>query len=117
MATKRSPGPTSRLSKVTPVTSNRWFATPPVAAAISSEVQRGIIAAPPYRAAMGRGTIHRRVNGGGVRRRPLHHSAALSGPPPHELRSRGGADLVHCRSCRALACNQRVVKRKHAVAD
>ena len=36
MATNRSPGPTSRLSKVTPVTSNGALAVPPVAAAISA---------------------------------------------------------------------------------
>ena len=37
MATNRSPGPTSRLSKVTPLTSNGALAVPPVAAAISSD--------------------------------------------------------------------------------
>jgi protein ImuB len=32
---------------------------------------------------VGRGTIHRRVNGGGVGAKPLHHSTSSSGPPPH----------------------------------
>jgi hypothetical protein len=38
MATNRSPGCTSRLSKVTPVTSKDALARPPVAASISAEV-------------------------------------------------------------------------------
>ena len=31
---------------------------------------------------MGRGTIQRRLNGGGVGAKPLHHSTSSSGPPP-----------------------------------
>src|SRR5438270_7288826 len=41
---------------------------------------------------MGRGTAQRRLRGGGVWRRPLHHAA--HGPPPHELRSQGGARVT-----------------------
>src|SRR5690348_8314950 len=58
--------------------------------------------APPYRAAMGRGTIHRRVNGGGVGAKPLHHSTSSSGSPPHELRSLGGAQDCDYPSLRRL---------------
>ena len=50
---------------------------------------------PPYFAEMGRGTIPRRGNGGGVLARsqsPLHHAA--HGSPPHELRSQGGTAMT-----------------------
>src|SRR6185437_6302911 len=61
----------------------------------------------------------------GARSGPLHHSAALSGPPPHEPRSQGGnsvppADLVadaNAELVRAAAadfehCGDRLARRK-----
>ena len=37
----------------------------------------------------GRGTTHRRVNGGGVGAKPLHHSTSSSGPPPQPSAGEG----------------------------
>ena len=54
MATNKSPGPTSRLSKVTPATSNDALALPPQAASISALVHSGLILAPPCAAGAGR---------------------------------------------------------------
>ena len=46
--------------------------------------------APPCRAAMGRGTAAE-GSGGGVGADPSTTQSSLHGPPPHELRSQGGA--------------------------
>src|SRR4249919_1937350 len=92
MATNRSPGPTSRLSKVTPVASKFALAVPPVAAAISSLVQRGVT-----------GPIPSPFVSSEVETRP---STSL------------GTNGVVCKlSQRALAGDEGVVERQLAVTD
>src|SRR3954452_2186203 len=117
MATNRSHACTSRLSKVTPVASNGSLAEPPVAAAISSQGQRGVTEVPPCeRSSWGGETCGAWWRGRRrARQLPLQHF--LCGkwfPSPsadrEELRSRGP-------SCRALARNQCVVERQDLVAD
>src|SRR6185369_3376638 len=118
MATNRKPGATSRLSKVTPVTSNGALAVPPVAAAISALVQRGVTAVPPCeRSSWGGEPCEAWWRGRRCRRLlPLHHSLCGEWFPSPSRRD--GEELWStARSRRALPRDQRIVEREHPVAD
>src|SRR6185437_9646977 len=51
----------------------------------STEGCRTCFRAPPCAAGVGRGTIHRRVNGGGVKQRRSYPSTSFAGSPPHRF--------------------------------
>src|SRR5688500_14841125 len=92
IATNKLPGPTSRLSNVTPVTSKSPLALPPVASAISADVHSGAVTLAPQ---------------------PFV-SIEVETRPSTSL----GTNGIWCaRSCRALAGDDHVVEREHPVAD
>src|SRR6185437_2248131 len=117
MATNRSPTSTSRLSKVTPLTSNGALTLPPVAAAISSLVQRGVIIAPPYeRSSWGGGPLNEDSMVEGFGGDPSTTRLRRAVPLPIAAQWRG-ANRSLPASRRALPRDQRVVERQHLVTD
>src|SRR3569623_707257 len=91
----RSPGPTSRLSNVTPVTANELLAAPPVARAISCEVQSALMPRTPLNRS--------------CRAKSSHAGANI--PRLRSGRTETGA------SRRALASDFGVIERQDPVAD